>query len=214
MISSNKYNLTPSQHISSKSNPTRASKAMTWLTPSPSLAPRLPLRPSTTKPFTFITPTPTIYTIKTFGKAHLKPWHITSPLLQTTPASKKSPPHHPTIHKWTNNTSLDHNLFNSFWNNFTDDVKSPPPGTFWGRNIRAGTAARLENKDFMDLTGNCCPPARLRKTIAFAFLKATYPQIPILSALHLQEPKSNIYLHFHWVSKQLIGVSFSKWNHQ
>jgi hypothetical protein len=37
---------------------------------------------------------------------------------------------------------------------------------------------------------------------------------PILSALHLQDPNFNIHVHFHWVNKQLIWISFSKWNHQ
>jgi hypothetical protein len=37
---------------------------------------------------------------------------------------------------------------------------------------------------------------------------------PILSAIHLQGLKSNIYVHFQLLNKQLIGISFWKWNHQ
>jgi hypothetical protein len=33
----------------------------------------------------------------------------------------------------------------------------------------------------------------------------------LLSALHVQGPKSNIFVQFYWVNKQLIGISFSKW---
>jgi hypothetical protein len=33
---------------------------------------------------------------------------------------------------------------------------------------------------------------------------------PILSALHIQGLKSNIYVHFQLVNKQLIGISFRK----
>ena len=47
--------------------------------------------------------------------------------------------------------------------------------------------------------------------LTLAFLKVARP---ILSALHFQGPKSNIHVHFHWVNKQLIGISFSKWNRQ
>jgi hypothetical protein len=35
-----------------------------------------------------------------------------------------------------------------------------------------------------------------------------------LNALYFQGPKSNIYVHLHWVNKQLTRTSFSKWNHQ
>ena len=44
-----------------------------------------------------------------------------------------------------------------------EDVKflPPPKQTFWGRNIRPGTTACLENQDFLDPTENSCSPARL-----------------------------------------------------
>ena len=45
-------------------------------------------------------------------------------------------------------------------------------------------------------------------------LEGHFSTNPILSAFHLPGPKSNIYVHFHWVNKQLTGIPFLKWNRQ
>jgi hypothetical protein len=45
--------------------------------------------------------------------------------------------------------------------------------------------------------------------IAFAFMQAAYTQKPILIALHLQGPKSIIYVHFSLVNKQLTCFKLS-----
>ena len=50
-------------------------------------------------------------------------------------------------------------------------------------------------------------PMQLKKN-ALAFLKAVLSTKHILSALHLQGPKSNMYVHFLIVNKQLIGILF------
>ena len=64
--------------------------------------------------------------------------------------------------------------------------------------------------DFLDPTENCCPPARFRKNHYPCILEGHLTTNPILSALHFQGPESNIYVHFHWVDKQLTRSSFSK----
>ncbi len=58
---------------------------------------------------------------------------------------------------------------------------------------------------------HACPPEKNHCPCIFEGHLSTNP---ILSAMHLQGPKSNLYLHFHWVNKQLTRTSFSKWNHQ
>ena len=108
------------------------------------------------------------------------------------------------------------------WIIIVENVKVPPPQqTFWGRNIRARPVALPENQDFVDPTKNYYPPAQLRKNHCPCILEGHLSTNPILSALHLQGPKSNIcsniyiiYVHFHWVNKQVVGISFSKWNRQ
>ena len=59
--------------------------------------------------------------------------------------------------------------------------------------------------------------ATAHKQTTFMIMKATCPQQPILSAFHLQGPKSNIYIYIYWLplsSKQLIGIQFPKWSRQ
>ena len=46
--------------------------------------------------------------------------------------------------------------------------------------------------------------------IALAFMKEACSTNPILRALHLQGPKSNLYVHFPLENKKLTGVSFLK----
>ena len=76
------------------------------------------------------------------------------------------------------------------------------------------SVVHLENQDFFNPIENCCPPAQFWKNHCHCILEGHLSTNPMLSALHLQGPKSNIYVHFHWVNKQLIGISSSKWNHQ
>ena len=57
-------------------------------------------------------------------------------------------------------------------------------------------------------------PPNFEKSILLAFLEGRLTTNPMLSALHLQDLTSNIYVHFHLVNKPLIGISFWKWNHQ
>ena len=62
---------------------------------------------------------------------------------------------------------------------------------------------------FLNRTENCTLPLqRLWKNIALAFFSGHLITNPILSALHLQGVKSNIYVQFQLVNKQLIGISF------
>ena len=61
---------------------------------------------------------------------------------------------------------------------------------------RAGATARPENRKFLDPTEHCCPPARYQKTHCSCIIEGHLPTNPILSALHPQGPKSNIYVHF------------------
>ena len=57
-------------------------------------------------------------------------------------------------------------------------------------------------------------PTWLWKHHCPCILEGHFSTNPILSALQLQGPKSNIYVHFHWVNRQLTGISFLKWNRQ
>ena len=49
-----------------------------------------------------------------------------------------------------------------------------------------------------------------RKKICSCVLEGRLTTNLILSALHLQGRKCNVYVHFHLVSKSLIGISFRK----
>ena len=51
-------------------------------------------------------------------------------------------------------------------------------------------------------------PPKNKKNIVSCILEGRLTTNPILSALHLQSLKSNIYVHFHQVNKPLIGISF------
>ena len=61
---------------------------------------------------------------------------------------------------------------------------------------------------------NVARPAQLQKKHCPCILEGRLTTNPILSALHLQGLISNIYVHFQVVSKQLIGISSWKLNHQ
>ena len=60
----------------------------------------------------------------------------------------------------------------------------------------------------IDPTENCC--RQLLKNHCPCILEGCLPTKPILSAFHLQGLKSNIYVRFQVVSKQLIGISSRK----
>jgi hypothetical protein len=67
---------------------------------------------------------------------------------------------------------------------------------------------------FLTPTENCCPPHPTSKnTIALAFLKAAWLQIPywVHFTLKVQNP---MYVHFHLINKQLIGISLSRCHRQ
>ena len=55
---------------------------------------------------------------------------------------------------------------------------------------------------------------QLRKNHCSCILEGHLSTNPTLGTLHLQGPKSNIYVHFHWVNKLLTGISLLKWNCQ
>ena len=57
-------------------------------------------------------------------------------------------------------------------------------------------------------------PPDFQKNHCPSILEGHFSTNLMLSAFHLQGPKSNIYVHFHWVNKQLTGISFLKWNRQ
>jgi hypothetical protein len=61
---------------------------------------------------------------------------------------------------------------------------------------------------------NNCPPHLKMKKLCSCILEGRLTTNPILSALHLQGLKSNIYVHFPQVNKPLIRISFQKWNHR
>ena len=85
----------------------------------------------------------------------------------------------------------------------------PSPTSIWGE-VDIGKGNPLEwNWDFLDSTKNLPTLPDFEKVIALAFLKGKYP---ILSAFHLQGPKSSIYLSicvctsFQLVKKHLTGI--------
>ena len=82
---------------------------------------------------------------------------------------------------------------------------STPVRTLGG--VRSGRGQPSREK--IDSTENCTPD--FEKIHCSCILEGHSPTNPILSALHPQGPKSNIYVHFQVVSKQLVGVSLSKW---
>jgi len=49
----------------------------------------------------------------------------------------------------------------------------------------------------LNLTENYSPPVRIQKNHRLCILEGNCSTNPILSALHLQGSKSNIYVHFH-----------------
>jgi hypothetical protein len=64
-------------------------------------------------------------------------------------------------------------------------------------------------------TKNVAGPTQLQKKHCSCILEGRLTTNPIiLSPVHLQGLKSNIYVHFQLVNKKLIGISFRKWNHQ
>ena len=85
------------------------------------------------------------------------------------------------------------------------DVK-PLPHELFGE-VDLGRGSRQErNANFLD--------TRLRKYHCPCILEGHLSTSPILSALRLQSPKSNIYVHFNWVNEQLTRISLTKSNHQ
>ncbi len=82
-----------------------------------------------------------------------------------------------------------------------------PPSIYAGCQIRAGAAflgkISPNRKLLLD-------PSNFKKNHCPCILEGRLTTNPILSALHLQGLKSNIYVHFQVVSKQLIGISSRK----
>ena len=91
---------------------------------------------------------------------------------------------------------------------------SSSPRTFWGRKIRAGAAALQKILILCTRPKTAIPacPPDFKKNPCPCILEGHLLTNPILSALHLQDPKSNIYVHCRWVNKQLTRISFPKWN--
>ena len=82
------------------------------------------------------------------------------------------------------------------------------PTTNFGGCVRSGEGK--PSRSIFHPDPNLLPaPPDFGKNIALAFLKAALTKNLILSALHLQGPKSNIYVHVRWINKQLIGISLS-----
>ena len=76
--------------------------------------------------------------------------------------------------------------------------------------VRSGWSSR----NFWTRPKTAAHPAQLRKKHCPCIFENHLTTNPMLSALHLQSLKSNIYGHFHWVNKQLTGISLSKRNGQ
>ncbi len=85
------------------------------------------------------------------------------------------------------------------------DIKSPYE--LWGVSDLSGGS--LPWKILTQLKTDA-QSAQLQKEHCPCILEGRLATNPILSALHLQGLKSNIYVHFQVVNKQLIGISFRK----
>ena len=69
-----------------------------------------------------------------------------------------------------------------------------------------GATARLENQFFQTRPKTAARPPDCKKTHWSCILEGHLLKNSILSALHLQGPKSNIHVHFHRINEQLTGV--------
>ena len=88
---------------------------------------------------------------------------------------------------------------------------SPPLWAMEGVKSRRGQPSR----EVFEPDRKLLPaPPNTRKNHCPCILEGHLATNPILSALRLQGLKSNIYVHFHLVNKQLIEISLWKWNHQ
>ena len=90
-----------------------------------------------------------------------------------------------------------------------------PPYELWGVSDPGGGSPPAKflppPEIFLNPTENCCPPRPTsKKKHCPCILEGRLTRNPILSALHLQGLKFNIYVHFHLVNKSLIGISFRK----
>ena len=88
---------------------------------------------------------------------------------------------------------------------------SPPHMSFFGEVDSARGRHPKINPYFLDPTKNLCPPVRLWKNCCPCILEGHLSTNHILSALHLQGPKPNIYVHFHWVNKQSKATHVCMW---
>ena len=92
---------------------------------------------------------------------------------------------------------------------------SPPYKPFRGRNNMSRAATPQRDRDFLDPPENLWPPCLISKKPL-----PLHSWRPLLHKSHIEcisSPRSKIqyiYVHFHWVNKQLIGISFLKWNWQ
>jgi hypothetical protein len=88
-----------------------------------------------------------------------------------------------------------------------DDIL--PPTSFWGEKSSVRGSCPRKSPNFSG-PARKPPPAQpdLQKNHWPCILEGHFLTNPILSAPHLQDPKSNIYVHFRQVNKQLTGISF------
>ena len=80
---------------------------------------------------------------------------------------------------------------------FTRRTLTPPPYELFGGGRFGQGQPSERNPDFLDLTENFCPPARLWKNHCSCIFEGHLSTNPILNALHLQGSKFNIFFHFH-----------------
>jgi hypothetical protein len=85
---------------------------------------------------------------------------------------------------------------------------SYPLRAFGGRNHLSGAAAQKVTEIFGRARKPLPAPPDLQKNHWPCILEGHFSTNPILSAPHVQGPKSNIYVHFQQVNKQLTGISF------
>ena len=78
--------------------------------------------------------------------------------------------------------------------------------------VYLGNPPQTRNCDFLDPTKNfCMPRPTLKKPLS---LHSCMPQIPYWVHFTFKDQNPSMYVHFHWVNKQLIGILFLKWSRQ
>ena len=85
-----------------------------------------------------------------------------------------------------------------------------PPSHELFREVDSGRGSPQErNPNSLDPIKSFYLPAWLQKNHCPCIFEDHLSTNPILSALHLEDPKSNTYVHFLWVNKQLIRISYT-----